>query len=102
MFNIHLQAYNKAHCMCHLLICTTLGTFSLSQRFTLGFVDRSLRSEHRSVSASDFPCNLGPITKFLCISFSFYEVVTTIPVLEVPQAEQIETWMEYVIDLSWC
>lgn len=42
MFNIHLQTLNEAQCICHRLICTTLGTFSLSQHFMLGFVVKDL------------------------------------------------------------
>lgn len=42
MFNIHLQTLNEAQCICHRLICATLGTFSLSQHFMLGFVVKDL------------------------------------------------------------
>lgn len=100
MFNIHLQSLNEAQCICHRLICTTLGTLSLSQHFTLGFVVKDLST--KPVSAIDCLRNLGPITKSLYTSFYFCKVVTTVPVMEVPQAEQIEMWMEYFMEIPWC
>lgn len=68
MFNIHLQAYNKGHCMCHALICTTLGTFPLSQCFTLGFVDREVEDLSADLFLPQTSCaTLGQLLN-LCVS----------------------------------